>query len=206
MTTKITTLFLDIGGVLLTNGWDRHSRRRAAEKFGLDYEDMNDRHHMTFGTYESGKLTLKKYLDRVVFNQPRKFSPDEFKQFMFDQSKPLPGQIEFFVRLKRQHQLVVTAVSNEARELTEHRVRKFELRRLFDCFISSCFVHLRKPDEEMFRMALDVSQARAREVVYIDDRLMFVEVARTLGLHGIHHEDRASTQSALEQLGLHASA
>lgn len=206
MSTKITTLFLDIGGVLLTNGWDRHSRQRAAEKFGLNYEDMNDRHHMTFDTYESGKLTLKKYLDRVVFNQPRNFSEEDFKNFMFDQSKPMTEEIEFFLRLKEQHRLVVAAVSNEARELTEHRVQKFDLRRLFDFFISSCFVHLRKPDEEIFRMALDISQARPEEVVYIDDRLMFVEVARAQGIQAIHRRDADHMRSELEKRGLTAPA
>jgi hypothetical protein len=31
----ITTLFIDIGGVLLTNGWDHLSRKLAAKKLGM---------------------------------------------------------------------------------------------------------------------------------------------------------------------------
>src|SRR5438132_13509959 len=88
--TGITTLFLDVGGVLLTNGWDRHARQRAAERFGIDQQEMDERHHLNFDTYEIGKQSLDVYLRRVVFYAPRKFTPDDFKQFMFAQSQPLP--------------------------------------------------------------------------------------------------------------------
>lgn len=202
MGTSITTLFLDIGGVLLTNGWDHHMRRRAAEHFKLDYEEMDVRHHMTFDTYELGKLSLKKYLDRVVFYKKRPFSHEEFRQFIFAQSQPLPGMIEFFAQLKQGHQLVVAAVSNEGRELTDYRVQKFELHRLIDFFICSCFVHFRKPDEDIYRLALDTAQARPEEVVYVDNLQMFVEVARSLGIHGIHHEHLDRTRAALSKQGL----
>jgi len=202
METRITTLFLDIGGVLLTNGWDHHMRRRAAEKFGLDCDEMNDRHNMTFDTYEVGKLSLKKYLDRVVFYEPRSYSHDEFRQFMFAQSQPLPGMIEFFLQLKMRHRLQVAAVSNEGRELTEHRVQTFALDRLMDFFICSAFVHFRKPDEDIYRLALDTAQARPEQVVYIDDLKMFVEVAQSLGIRGIHHQGLEQTRMALVKLGL----
>lgn len=200
--TTITTLFLDIGGVLLTNGWDHHMRRRAAEHFKLDYDEMDVRHRMTFDTYEVGKLSLKTYLDRVVFYEKRSFSHEEFRKFMFAQSEALPGMIKFFAHLKQRYQLVVAAVCNEGRELTEYRVRRFELHRLIDLFISSCFVHLRKPDEDIYRLALDTAQARPEEVIYIDNLQMFVEVARSLGIHGIHHERLDRTRAALAKLGL----
>ncbi len=200
----ITTLFLDIGGVLLTNGWDHHARQRAARKFGLDYDEMDERHRMTFGTYEEGKISLDCYLSRVVFHEDRSFTPQEFKDFMFGQSEMLPDTMDRLLGLKERHGLRVVAVSNEGRELTEHRVRTFGLRRLFDSFISSCFVHARKPDEDMFRMALDTSQAEPEHVAYVDDRPMFVEVARGMGIHGIHHVGCAETLARLEALGLDA--
>ena len=204
MKTIITTLFLDIGGVLLTNGWDHTMRRQAAKRFDLDYEEMNDRHHMTFGTYEVGKLSLEKYLDRVVFYEKRPFSREDFRQYMFAQSQPLPGMLEFFTRLKQRHRLIVAAVSNEGRELTQYRVRQFELHRLIDFFISSCFVHFRKPDEDIYRLALDTAQAKPEHAIYVDDRRMFVEVAQALGIQGIHHQRLELTQKALAALGLTA--
>ncbi len=202
MKPPITTLFLDIGGVLLTNGWDRSMRRAAAEKFGLDYDELNERHHLTSDTYELGKLSLAKYLERVVFHQPRSFSPEEFRDFMFAQSQPLPGMIELFTHLKRRHRLIVAAVSNEGRELTEYRVNRFNLRGLIDFFIASCFVHFRKPDADIYRLALDTAQAQPDEVAYVDNIKMLVEVACGLGIHGLHHQRREATAAALAGLGL----
>jgi putative hydrolase of the HAD superfamily len=201
-TKQITTLFLDIGGVLLTNGWDHNIRARAAEKFSLDYAEMNERHHLTFDTYEEGKLSLDEYLKRVVFYQPRDFIPDVFKAFMYAQSQPFPEMIELMRGLKTQHGLQVAAVSNEGRELTVYRVEQFQLGTFIDFFVSSCFVHYRKPDADMYRIALDIAQANPEQVVYIDDRAMFVEVAQGLGIQGIIHTSYQATSKALTEFGL----
>lgn len=202
MYSKITTLFLDIGGVLLTNGWDHNIRRHAAEKFDLDYNEMNERHHLTFDTYEEGKLSLDEYLNRVVFYQNRSFSRDEFKKFMYDQSKPYQDMIDLIRGLKAQYNLRVAAVSNEGRELTSYRVQHFKLGSFMDFFVSSCFVHYRKPDEDIYRIALDISQAKPEQVIYIDDREMFVDVARGLGITGITHTSHDATRKSLEGLGI----
>jgi putative hydrolase of the HAD superfamily len=135
--TFINTLFLDIGGVLLTNGWDRSMRQKAAQVFGLDYEEMNERHHLTFDTYEEGKLSLNEYLNRVIFYEPRSFSQDAFKQFMFDQSQPFPGMIALMRDLKERYHLKVAVVSNEGRELTIYRIQRFSLGAFVDFFICS---------------------------------------------------------------------
>lgn len=197
----ITTLFVDIGGVLLTNGWDHVARRRAAERFHLDEEEMAERHHLTFDTYEEGKLSLDEYLDRTVFYEPRPFTKQAFKDFMFTQTRPYPEMIELVHNLKMRYGLKVAAISNEGRELTVYRIQKFELNKIIEFFISSCFVHIRKPDEDIYKLALDVAQAQPEQVVYIEDRPMFVDVASTLGIHGILHNDLASTTNRLKELG-----
>lgn len=199
---KITTLFLDIGGVLLTNGWDRDARRRAAKEFELDFDEMEDRHHETFDTYEQGKLSLSEYLNRIVFFDSRPFSAEEFKKFMFAQSRPLPDMIDLVRKLSSRYGLKVAAVSNEGRELQVYRVHTFGLPEFIDFFVVSSFVRLRKPDKDIYRLALDVSQAPPEEVAYIDDRRMFVEVAQSLGIHGIHHTGYPSTRDALAEAGL----
>ena len=201
-TTTISTLFLDIGGVLLTNGWDRSARKSAAEKFNLDLAEMDERHHLTFDTYEEGKLSLDEYLSRVVFYEDRSFSQDDFRNFMFDQSRPYPEMLELVRSIKARYGLKIAAVNNEGRELSIHRIRKFNLTSFIDCFVSSCFVHYRKPDTDIYRVALDITQASPQQVVYIDDRAMFVEVARGLGMHGIHHNDLETTKAALGSFGL----
>ncbi len=201
----ITHLFLDIGGVLLTNGWDRGMRREAARAFGLDFEEMEERHHLTFDTYEEGKLSIDEYLKRTVFYTDRSFTKELFLDFMFAQSKPYTDMLAYVGDLKRRHGLKVAAVSNEGRELTVFRIKKFELTKIVDFFVSSCFVHFRKPDEDIWRVALDISMAEPKNVIYIDDRLLFVETAANLGIKGIHHTNLVSTKAALAEMGLRES-
>ncbi|MDD5712169.1 MAG: HAD family phosphatase [Smithellaceae bacterium] len=199
---KITHLFLDIGGVILTNGWDKKMRRLAAELFGLDHEQMDERHHLTFDTFEEGKLTLDEYLDRLVFYEPRSFTCDDFKAFMFAQSQPYPEMISFIRRLRQRHGIKVATVSNEGRELTIFRIATFGLHEFVDFFISSCFVHYRKPDADIYRIAMDIAQVKPENVVYLEDRDMFVDVAQKLGIRGVIHRDYATTRAALSEFGL----
>ena len=197
----ITTLFLDIGGVLLTNGWGHQSRKLAADTFGLNRVELEERHHLTFDTYEVGKLTMKEYLDRVVFYEPRPFTLETFREFMFAQSKPYPDMIELVRQLKERYRLKIAVVSNEGRELNAHRIQTFRLNEFVDFFISSSFVHFRKPDADIFRVALDIAQVPASQVLYIEDQPMFVSVAQGLGIQGICHVDFASTCAELASAG-----
>lgn len=184
MAEDIKALFLDIGGVLLTNGWNRNARRLAITTFNLDQEETEERHHLTFDLYEAGMLTMDEYLDRIVFYRERDFSKEEFKTFMYKQSRAIEGSITFFESLKRKHALKVFAVNNEARELNEFRIRKYKLDELFDAFVSSCNVHLRKPDVGIFNMACGIAHIPPSNILYIDDRLLFVDVAKSLGING----------------------
>ncbi len=203
-TSAITTLFLDIGGVLLTNGWDHLPRQQAAERFNLDLADVEERHHLTYDTYEVGKLSLDEYLQRVIFCKDRPFSAEEFKFFMLGRSQPYPEMLDLIQAVKTNQHVKTIAVSNEGREMNAFRIRTFKLDQLIDTFVSSCFVHYRKPDLDIFRVALDISQAAPEQVAYIDDRALFVEVASSLGIHGILHTDVATTRSKLADLGLTA--
>jgi len=198
----ITTLFLDVGGVLLTNGWDHHARKRAATNFKLEWTDMENRHRLIFDAYEEGKFTLEEYLSWVVFYQKRLFTRAQFRRFMFAQSKPYPEMIELVRKLKTKYGLKIVVVSNEARELNEYRIRKFNLYGFVDSFISSCFVHLRKPDADIFRLALDISQTPARQIIYIENAPMFVQIAEGLGIRSILHTDYKPTCAKLALLGL----
>lgn len=199
---QITHLFLDIGNVILTNGWDRRIRQQAATVFELDYEEMDERHHLTFDTYEEGKLTLHEYLNRVIFYEKRPFTPEDFRSFMLAQSKPIPDMIDMIRSLKIKYGLKVAAVSNEGRELTTYRIHTFSLTDFVDFFVSSCFVHCRKPDADIYRIALDIAQVDPSQVAYVEDREMFVDVAEGLGIRGIIHKDYVSTRASLASLGL----
>ena len=198
----ITCLLFDVGGVLLTDGWNHHSRRRAAEQFGLDWEAYEHRHQMNVAVYEEGKLSLDDYLARTVFNEERAFTRDEFWGFMKSQSQPFQEMLDFARRLKARHGLRVAVVSNEAREINEYRVRTFGLDTLVDSFVSSAFGGMRKPDVGLFRLALDVALTPVERVVYIENTALFVEIAAGLGVRGIVHADYESTRAQLADLGL----
>lgn len=199
---KVTTLFLDIGGVLLSDGWGHDFRHLAADKFHLDKQEMEERHSIMFVTYEEGKITLQEYLNRVVFYKKRDFSFNEFRDFMLSLTTPYPDMIAFIKKIKSQYGLKIVAVSNEARDLNRYRIHTFKLNSFIDFFISSCYVHIRKPDINIFRMALDLAQVTAEEVVYIDDVQMFTDIATDLGIKSIHHTDWHLTSEALADMGL----
>ena len=163
---------------------------------------MEDRHHLNFDTYEEEKLTLEEYFDWVVFYQKRSFTRTQFRRFMFAQSKPYPQMIELIRKLKAKHGLKIAVVSNEARELNAYRIRKFKLDGFVDAFVSSSFVHVRKPDADIFRLALDITQVPARQAVYIENTPMFVQVAEGLGIRSILHTDYTSTCAKLAAFGL----
>jgi putative hydrolase of the HAD superfamily len=195
-------LFVDVGGVLLTNGWDHLARRRAAKRFQLAWAEMEDRHRLTFETHEEDRLTFDEYLSQVVFYRKRPFTRAQFRRFMFEQSKPYEEMIELVANLKLRYELKIAVVSNESRVVNAHRIQKFKLDEFVDSFISSCFVHLRKPDVEIFKLALDVVQTPAERVIYIENTPMFVQIAASLGIRGILHTDYKSTCEKLAALGV----
>jgi len=199
---RIEGLFIDLGGVMLTNGWDSDTRRAASQTFGIDFQEMDSRHRMTFDTYEIGKLSLSDYLARAVFFKPRTFTPEDFTAWIFEQSKAYPDMLHMVRQLKAKYKLKVFVVSNEGRELTEFRISKFALGSFVDAFVSSCFVHLRKPDTDIYRMALDLIQVPPERIAYLDDRPLFIEVAARFGIQAIQHVDYATTLQALAKLGL----
>jgi len=201
-TEPIAALFIDIGGVLLTDGWGHQFRERDAKVFDLDLAEINERHRLTFETYELGKLSLEEYLNLVVFYQERYFTREEFKIFMFEQSKPYPETIDLIRKLKEKYGLKIVVVNNEGRELNEYRIRNFQLDMLVDFFISSCYVNVRKPDADIFRIAMDIAQEPTQNIVYIENNPMFVQIAEGLGIKSILHTDYKSTCAKLALLGM----
>jgi len=193
-----TTLFLDIGGVFLTNGWDHNMRSRAAQQFNLDLVEFNKRHGLTFDTYEIGKITLDVYLDRVVFYTTLSFSREEFKEFMFEQSQAYPDMIQLIRDVKARYSLRTIAISNEGRELMLNRINRFKMREFIDFFVCSCFIGYRKPDTEVYRLALDMAQVKPQEVIYIDDRPMLAEIGEGLGMQAIQHKSYEQTKTFLD--------
>lgn len=199
---QIKTLFLDIGGVLLTNGWDTQTRAKAVEHFKLDPHQTQERHQMVFDTLESGKMTMDAYLDYVVFYELKSFTRDQFIRYMQEQSLPIEGSIGFFKAIKEKYKLQVIAISNEPRELNHYRCNHYKLMELFDAVISSSFIHMRKPDASMFKLAIDISQCDVDKSLYIDDRKLFVEVIKGLGVHGVQFTNLEEVKNKIKDFDL----
>lgn len=198
--TGIKAIFLDVGGIILTNGWDRHSREKAAVEFNLSLEEMNERHALTFDLFETGAISLDAYLDYIIFYQPRSFTHTQFKNFMFEQSKPHLEMIDLIRSVKFYTQCKIIALSNEGKELMDYRIKTFDLTQFVDLFICSGFVRVRKPNSLFYQTALDVSQNRPHEVIYIDDRPFLAEIGQRLGFHAIQHVDYESTKQSLKTM------
>jgi putative hydrolase of the HAD superfamily len=196
---KISCLFLDIGGVLLSNGWGHEFRQLAIKHFNID--GMEERHRLIYITYEEGRISLDEYLDRTVFYKSRDFTRTELLNFIYSLSTADTDMIDFIRKIKLQYGLKIIAVSNESREINEYRINTFKLNEIFDFYVSSCYVNVRKPDPKIFQIALDGAQVPANEIVYIDDKQMFIDIAKDLGINGICHTDYLSTAKALAEFG-----
>jgi putative hydrolase of the HAD superfamily len=199
---ELTTIFFDIGGVLLTDGWGHDSRRAAAEKFGLEWDEYTDRHEKVAHAIETNRMSLDQYLTRAIFYRPRPFSREEFCEYVFAQSQPKPESIEMVKRLAASRKYFMATLNNEILELNVYRIEKFRLRSIFPVFFSSCFLGIRKPDEVIYRTALQVTQRAPDECLFIDDREVNLECPRELGLQTILFRDANQLQIALAEIGI----
>ena len=202
---EISTILWDVGGVLLTNGWDHLERAAVLKKFEVDSDSFEPRHELANDPWEKGLITADEYLERTVFFEPRPFTPAEFLQAMKERSVLLPNTaMRILQELAASEEIELAMLNNEARELNDYRIERFELGRYFDSFFSSCYVGLRKPDPKIYDLALDVLQRDPEEVVFIDDRQGNCDAAEALGIHAIRYIDEAQCVQALERLGLDA--
>jgi putative hydrolase of the HAD superfamily len=180
----IKTIFLDIGGVILTNGWDRRQRRATVESFDLDYDEFQDRHDFLAHDFETGRLDLSEYLTRTVFYRDREFTREDFTATLFAQSAELPGSIDFLDELTTTG-LQLASLNNESREINEHRIRTFALNERLSLFLSSCYLGVKKPEAAIYKLALRITQRRPDECVFIDDRSLNLECAADVGIDGV---------------------
>jgi len=199
---QIRAIFWDVGGVLLTNAWDRSQREAALERFKLDEEEFTDRHEMVASSFERGKIGLDEYLDRTVFYRSRPFGREEFKGYMLSLSQPQEDVLSLAKALTGSGKYLMGTINNESRDLNLYRIEKFGLRSIFSLFVSSCFVGLRKPEKDIYRLALETTQKTPEECCFIDDRALNLEVAKRLGMHTIEMDNIEQLRADLQKLGV----
>lgn len=199
---KITAVFCDVGGVLLTNGLDHGERAALVEKFGLDLKDFEGRHQMLSAAMDDGRMDLDEYLDRTIFYRPRTFRKQDAREFIYSLSQPLPGSLAVIARVAAAGKVFLATLNNESRELNLHRIETLGLRGYFSVFFSSCYLGVSKPHTEIYQLALDLAQRQPQECVFIDDRSLNLETAHRLGMHTIQFLNPAQMESDLRLLGL----
>jgi putative hydrolase of the HAD superfamily len=199
---KITALFWDVGGVLLSNAWDREQRQCTLKEFDLDDAEFESRHEMLVSSFERGKITLQNYLERTVFYRPRSFTAEAFTQHMFSLSTPNPETLQLGKELSRSGKYLMSTINNESKELNLYRIQTFGLREIFSLFVSSCFVGLRKPEEGIYRLALEITQRPPEECCFIDDRPLNLDSASRLGMHVIQMKTAEQLRADLQKLGV----
>lgn len=197
----IRTIFFDVGGVLLTNGWDREQRLSTATEFGLDYEEFQDRHDFVAHDFETGHIDLQEYLSRTVFYRDREFSRAAFTASIFAHSQELPGSLDLLDELAALP-LQLATLNNESREINEHRITGFGLNQRISLFLSSCYLGVKKPEQAIYELALHVTQRRPEECIFIDDRELNLECAADLGIDGLLFEDLQSLRNSLAARGV----
>ena len=199
---EINSIFWDVGGVLLSNAWDRSQRERALEQFNLDEAEFTDRHEMLVSSLERGKISFDEYLDRTIFYRPRPFAREVFKDYVFSLSQPHHEVLAVAEQLAKSGKYFMATVNNESKDLNQYRIQTFGLRDIFSVFVSSCFVGLRKPEEAIYRLALEVTQKSAENCCFIDDRALNLESARRLGMSTIEMHDVEQLRRELRKLGV----
>jgi putative hydrolase of the HAD superfamily len=197
---KISALFWDVGGVLLSNAWDHNERLQTLNHFLLSEAEFHDRHETVVASFEQGKITLDEYLDRTVFYRERSFTRQAFKDDMFSQSQPDNEALALARELACAGKYLMSTINNESKELNLLRIEKFGLDKIFSLFVSSCFVGLRKPEPAIYKLALEITQKPAEECCFIDDRALNLESAKQLGMQVIQMKGAAQLRQDLQKL------
>jgi putative hydrolase of the HAD superfamily len=197
---NIKIVFMDIGGVLLSDGWNHTARMQAIEKYGLEPIQFQKDHAVAFPLFENGKLNLDQYLDSVIFNIDRSFSKEDFKQFMFSKSTQLPDFLPWLIEWKKKNNIKIFAINNEGKEFNDYRIKQFGLHHCFDAFISSCEVGFSKPDPSIFKLALGIAQEEPQQCIYFDDRAIHVAIAKQMGINAYVHQNFNESKLILESI------
>jgi len=196
---RISHIFFDIGGVLGSNGWDREQRESAVNHFGLNPEDFQWRHEEVVGEWEEGRLTLDEYLDIAIFYSERDFSREQFKDFMRSQSVPNEAAISIARALALEPRYTLMTLNNESEDLNIYRIDRFGISEIFEAFISSCWLGVRKPIRRFYNRALGIAHVDPQKSLFIDDRQQNLTPAKSLGMNVLLFKSAEQLRSDLER-------
>jgi putative hydrolase of the HAD superfamily len=198
----VTNIFFDVGGILLTNGWDHVTRKAAAAAFEYDYVEAEEKHQQYVEDFECGRISLKEYLDKVIFTQPRQFTVEEYTNFMETQSQPHLENIELVRKLAKENKYELATINNESLALNEYRIKSCELHEFIPHFFSSCYMGVMKPDCNIFQRVLWITHRKGQQCLFVDDRLENIEAARSCGLRAAIVKHPSELADVLQAAGI----
>jgi putative hydrolase of the HAD superfamily len=199
---NISTIFFDVGGVLLSDGWDHISRKKAAEQFSLDFDEFEAKHAPLADDLDTSQISVNEYIDKAVFYKSRSFSKIDFYEFMKEQSQPDDDTLALAASLAAQNKYFLGTINNESAELGVYRIEKFKLADTFKVFFTSGFMGVKKPHSQIFERALQISQKKAADTVFIDDREENLGAPKQLKMNTIHFENAQQLKKELADLGV----
>jgi putative hydrolase of the HAD superfamily len=196
-------ILFDIGGVLLTNGWDHGDREQIFNRFGIDVTDYQERQSKLYEPWDTGRITADQFLSETIFHCPRPFTREEFWQAVLACSQWLEdGALGILEEIVASNRYLVGALNNEPRETNQYRFEHFGLSRWLRVRLSSCYLGLRKPDLAYYRRAIEILGVLPERILFIDDRIVNVEAAQQVGLRALHYEGAQKLRGELEELGV----
>jgi putative hydrolase of the HAD superfamily len=196
-------ILFDVGGVLLTNGWDHCEREHVLDRFHVDKAAFETRHARLNDPWERDAISMQEYLDEVLFYEPRSFTREDFVTAICEESAVLSDSgIGILEELAASGKCMLGALNNEARVPNDYRFHTFGLRNYFDVTLSSCYLGLRKPHREIYDRAVDILSRPADRILFIDDRPENVAAALAVGMKAIQFSGAEPLRRELETLGV----
>jgi len=205
VSSSIRTVFWDVGGVILTNGWDLTQRTRVLSRLGVDLEAYEEIHERVNYYWERGLINAEDFFMQTVLrtNPKLNLTFDLLWPQVCAESKVLHAEcLDILAELKEQRKFRLATLNNESRELNEHRLNAFKLRSLFDYFICSGYVHEMKPNPGIYRSAIDISGYAPERALFIDDKPENCEAAISLGMQAIWFQSPLQLRQELAQRGI----
>jgi len=204
--TEFEAILFDVGGVMLTNGWDHRERAAVLDSFGIvgdDRERLEARHNEPYDALERDLITIDEFLQQAIFFEPRSFTPAEFLEAMKQQSKTIPDNaMGILAEVSASDKWIVGLLNNESRVLHEYRMEKFGIGEYVDVQFSSPYVALRKPEPAIYNRALDILSIPGDRVLFIDDRANNTSAAAAAGMHAIQFLGEQPLRRELKLLGV----
>lgn len=199
MTTDITTVIFDAGGVL-------HESNSALQndlisELGISEESLSNIEAEFLSLLGAGKIDEATFWQKVQDKHNiRQVHVDEnlLGRAFNDDLVPFSEVRNIVVQLR--HVGIKTAVLSNTIEPHAKALRTAGLYNDFDAVLLSHEIGLRKPGRKIYEYALKVLQSEPKKTIFIDDSPKNIEAARKIGIHSILFQNPTQLKNELTQL------